>query len=181
VGVGQSEVAVAEMVDLFVLLVPPAAGDGLQGIKRGIMERADVFVVTKADGQLQAAADATVNDLRAALKVIRPRHPTWKPRVLKSSLDPGSAARLIAVIDEFDATTRTSGAKAARRHEQARAAVFGHARAALFERISARREMSELVHELGAHVGSGRMSPRRAGELIAAHVLRALDGEGSRE
>ena len=73
VGVGQSETAVSGLVDMFVLLVPPAAGDGLQGVKRGIMELADLVVVTKADGALEEAASTTAQDMRAALRVLRPR------------------------------------------------------------------------------------------------------------
>jgi|EP00908_Phaeocystis_cordata_P024205 LAO/AO transport system kinase len=66
VGVGQSETAVAGLVDMFVLLIPPAAGDGLQGVKRGIMELADLVVVTKADGALEAVAGVMAQDVRAA-------------------------------------------------------------------------------------------------------------------
>ena len=73
VGVGQSETAVSGLVDMFVLLVPPAAGDGLQGVKRGIMELADLVVVTKADGALEEVASTTAQDMRAALRVLRPR------------------------------------------------------------------------------------------------------------
>lgn len=69
VGVGQSEVAVAGMVDIFLLLIPPAAGDELQGIKRGIMELADVAIVTKADGELRGPAGQAASQLRAAFKV----------------------------------------------------------------------------------------------------------------
>ena len=73
VGVGQSEVAVADMVDLFVLLVAPGGGDELQGIKRGIMELADLVVVTKADGDLAAAAGRTAADHQHAVRLHRPR------------------------------------------------------------------------------------------------------------
>ena len=85
VGVGQSEVAVAGMVDVFVLLIPPAAGDELQGIKRGIMELADIVIVTKADGPLRAAAGKAASQLRSALKVMQPRSPYWNTRVLQVS------------------------------------------------------------------------------------------------
>ena len=91
VGVGQSETAVAGLCDFFMLLVPPAAGDGLQGIKRGIMEVADLVVVTKADGDLLPAARAMAAELRPALKLLRPRDPCWTPSVVTSSaLDPSS-------------------------------------------------------------------------------------------
>lgn len=85
VGVGQSEIAVASMVDVFVLLVPPGAGDELQGIKRGIMELADICVVTKADGNLRPAAAEAARQLRAALKVMRPRSTAWAVPVLEVS------------------------------------------------------------------------------------------------
>ena len=85
VGVGQSEVAVAAMVDLFLLLVAPGGGDELQGIKRGIMELADLVVVNKADGDLAAAAAHTAADYAAALHLVRPRIAGWDPRVLTCS------------------------------------------------------------------------------------------------
>ena len=98
VGVGQSEVAVAGMVDVFVLLVPPAAGDELQGIKRGIMELADIVIVTKADGPLRAAADKAASQLRSALKVMQPRSPHWNTRVLQVS----ALSQLRAPQPQFD-------------------------------------------------------------------------------
>src|SRR6478672_11136472 len=85
VGVGQSEVAVAGMVDCFMLLIAPAAGDELQGIKRGIMELADLVVVNKADGDLAAIAGITAADYANALHLVRPRIAAWVPRVLTCS------------------------------------------------------------------------------------------------
>ncbi len=73
VGVGQSEVKVAAMVDLFLVLVAPGAGDELQGLKRGIMELADLVVVNKADGELAHAAGVTASDYASALHLMRPR------------------------------------------------------------------------------------------------------------
>ena len=72
VGVGQSETAVADMTDLFVLLASPGGGDDLQGIKRGVMELADLVLVTKADGDLLPAARRAVADYHAALHLMRP-------------------------------------------------------------------------------------------------------------
>src|SRR5438105_7779016 len=79
VGVGQSEVRVAAMVDLFLVLVAPGAGDELQGLKRGIMELADLVVVNKADGDLAATAARTAADYSAALHLMRPRIIGWEP------------------------------------------------------------------------------------------------------
>ena len=81
VGVGQSETAVAEMIDMFVLLLPPGGGDELQGIKRGIIELADLILVNKADGDLTAAAVAHRGRLPHALRLLRPACPGWTPEV----------------------------------------------------------------------------------------------------
>ena len=73
VGVGQSETVVAEMSDIFVLLLAPAGGDELQGVKRGIMEMADMILVNKADGDLKSAATRTCADYAGALRLLRKR------------------------------------------------------------------------------------------------------------
>ncbi|HET6521615.1 MAG TPA: methylmalonyl Co-A mutase-associated GTPase MeaB, partial [Geminicoccaceae bacterium] len=85
VGVGQSETAVAEMVDTFLLLLAPGAGDELQGIKRGIVELADVVAVNKADGGLRAAAEVARAEYRGALRLLRPATPGWTPPALTCS------------------------------------------------------------------------------------------------
>ena len=78
VGVGQSETAVSSFVDMTALLVPPGGGDGLQGIKRGVMELADLVVVNKADGKLKQAASATRAEYRSVLQLMRGRTPGWQ-------------------------------------------------------------------------------------------------------
>jgi LAO/AO transport system kinase len=85
VGVGQSETAVADMTDLFVLLAGPGGGDDLQGIKRGVMELADLVIVTKADGDLLPAARRAVADYHAALHLMRPKHEGLFPKVIAVS------------------------------------------------------------------------------------------------
>src|SRR5215831_2828779 len=85
VGVGQSETAVADMTDLFVLLASPGGGDDLQGIKRGVMELADLILVTKADGDLKAAASRAAADYQAAMHLMRPKHQGFHPKVLQAS------------------------------------------------------------------------------------------------
>ena len=81
VGVGQSEIAVANMVDIFILLLPPSAGDELQGIKRGIVELADLVVVNKFDGDLKPAARRVATEYTSALKFIPRKYKCWRPRV----------------------------------------------------------------------------------------------------
>ncbi|MCP4290079.1 MAG: methylmalonyl Co-A mutase-associated GTPase MeaB, partial [Gammaproteobacteria bacterium] len=89
VGVGQSETAVADMTDLFLLLLLPGGGDDLQGIKRGIMELADMILVNKADGELAAAARHSAADYRSALTLIHPRTSGWKVPVKTCSAAEG--------------------------------------------------------------------------------------------
>jgi LAO/AO transport system kinase len=102
VGVGQSETAVADMTDLFVLLAGPGGGDDLQGIKRGVMELADLLLVTKADGDLLPAARRAVADYHAALHLMRPKHEGLSAKVMAVSALEGTgiadAWREIAAI-----------------------------------------------------------------------------------
>src|SRR5580693_9179028 len=77
VGAGQSETTVAEMTDMFVLILPPAAGDELQGLKRGVIELADLVLINKADGELLDHASRAAADYANALRLIRPRTPGW--------------------------------------------------------------------------------------------------------
>jgi len=108
VGVGQSETAVSEMVDMVLLLMPPAAGDDIQGMKKGIVELADLLVVNKADGELQAKARHTQSDYRHALQLLRPKYPFWSPKVLRcSSLPPTNKER--GVDDSIAAVWDTVG------------------------------------------------------------------------
>lgn len=81
VGVGQSEIAVAHMVDMFVLLIPPAGGDELQGIKKGIVEMADLVLVNKADGELIIPAQRIQTEYISALKLLRKKSLQWNPSV----------------------------------------------------------------------------------------------------
>eukprot|EP00043_Microstomoeca_roanoka_P028588 m.18600 g.18600 ORF g.18600 m.18600 type:complete len:343 (-) comp8521_c0_seq1:72-1100(-) len=90
VGVGQNEIAVADMVDLFMLLLPPAGGDELQGIKRGIMELSDLVVINKADGELKTVARQAQIEYTSALKLLRRRHRKWLPEVFAVSSIAGS-------------------------------------------------------------------------------------------
>jgi LAO/AO transport system kinase len=116
VGVGQSETAVAQMTDVFVLLMAPAGGDELQGVKRGIMELADVLVVNKADGALLPIATATLADYSSALRLVRPRSPHWTPQAhLASALHGTGIDDVWTVLRNYRATMETVGEWSARR------------------------------------------------------------------
>ncbi|MEO1275487.1 MAG: methylmalonyl Co-A mutase-associated GTPase MeaB [Pseudomonadota bacterium] len=114
VGVGQSETLVAEMTDIFVLLVGPGGGDELQGVKRGIMEVADLIFVTKADGGTEPAARATAADYAGALHLMRPRaeDPPGYPKAMALSAETGAGLdEGWAAVEALAEARQTSGAK----------------------------------------------------------------------
>src|SRR5262245_50358875 len=120
VGVGQSEVAVAGMVDAFCLLLAPGAGDELQGVKRGIVELADIVVVNKADGPLADVARHTAADYSHALHFVRPQTDVWEPKVLTASaLEGEGIADVWSTVEEYISAARHAGEFERRRAEQA--------------------------------------------------------------
>jgi len=122
VGIGQSEFAVASMVDFFLVMLQPGAGDELQGLKKGVIELADALLVTKADGATQVAAERARVEHGRALELLRPASPHWKPRVLTASALAGEGIDAVwRTIEEHRAALEASGERAARRREQARA------------------------------------------------------------
>jgi len=119
VGVGQSETLVADMVDFFLVLALPGAGDELQGIKKGILELADCIAVNKADGDNRSRANLAARDLTAAMRYLRPRLASWSPRVLCiSSIEEQGLAELQSCLTEHRSLLAAEGAGAALRSEQ---------------------------------------------------------------
>jgi LAO/AO transport system kinase len=160
VGVGQSEVAVAGLVDLFVLLVPPGGGDDLQGIKRGIMELADLVVVTKSDGDLAATAAHTAADYRHALGLLRPKHAAAPPQVLQVSSLHGTGIDEVWEAASSAATAlRAEGVLDGQRGEQAVQWMWDEIDDALRTQLRARHD--DLV-ALEDDVRAGRLSPTSA-------------------
>ena len=104
VGVGQSETAVADMVDMFIVLLLPGGGDDLQGIKRGVIELADLIVVNKADGDLKAAAQRSAADYQHALRMLRSPTAGWTPEVATCSAQTGDGViEIWNVVERFNA------------------------------------------------------------------------------
>jgi LAO/AO transport system kinase len=174
VGVGQSETTVAGMTDLFVLLLAPAGGDELQGVKRGIMELADVILVNKADGDLLAAANRTRADYAGALHLLRrrPGDPEGFPMALCVSAAEGTGlAEAWAQLRKLADWRRGSGVWEARRADQAAAWFRDEVRAGLSARLEADKRLSEATARLGQAVASGAISPAAA----AAEVLALFD------
>jgi LAO/AO transport system kinase len=175
VGVGQSETMVAEMCDLFVLLLAPAGGDELQGVKRGIMEIADLILVNKADGDLKSTAMRTVADYAGALRLLRKRaqDPEGFPKALPvSALAEEGLATAWEEMQALAEWRKSAGHWDRRRREQATHWFEEEVRAGLLARLSSDADMRARMAALGAEVGAGRISP----DAAAAEVLAALQG-----
>ncbi|MDR3517571.1 MAG: methylmalonyl Co-A mutase-associated GTPase MeaB [Azospirillaceae bacterium] len=172
VGVGQSETAVADMVDLFMLLLLPGGGDELQGIKKGIVELADLIVVNKADGDLMAAARQAVADYRHALTLLRAGRAGWRVPVLSGSAITGQG--IDAIWDEIAAfadAMRAGGHFEARRAEQARSwlwsEILGNLEAAFRSDPAVAADLSRDE----AAVIAGRVAPPTAARALLARFL----------
>jgi LAO/AO transport system kinase len=169
VGVGQSETAVAEMTDLFMLLLMPAAGDDLQGIKRGIMELADLLLINKADGDLEAAAGRTAADYAHALRLMQPRHRAWNAEVLRcSALTGAGIAEICAKVEAFGSAVGDSGELAAQRRHQAVLWFNRELSLAVMDRLAADPDLARRLEGLERQVAEGAITPSAAARQILA-------------
>ncbi len=110
VGVGQSETMVASMTDLFLVLMLPNAGDELQGIKKGILELADLIVINKADGDQKTLAQRAVREYRNALHLLKPTRASWQAKVLQcSALEQTGLVELWETMQDFQEMLRPRG------------------------------------------------------------------------
>ncbi len=179
VGVGQSETTVAEMVDLFCLLAGPGGGDDLQGVKRGVMELAELVVVTKADGDLAAAASRAAADLRHAMHLLRPVHRSWTPRVVQTSAMTGEGlAEVWDAVLAHRAALAEAGELGRLRAEQARAWLWTELREGLVERFVA--AAGDDVHAAELGVVAGRTLPTVAADALLDAAGDALGGPDRR-
>ena len=175
VGVGQSETTVADMVDVFVVLLLAGGGDDLQGIKKGIIELADIIAINKADGDNITRATAAAAEYSNALHILTPADAVWQPRVLTiSGRDNGGLDTLWATIADHRRCMTDTGEFGARRQRQA----VGWMRELLKERLlalaAATPELAQRRAELELAVEAGRISaPQAAEALLAAMGLAA--------
>lgn len=173
VGVGQSEVAVAAMVDCFVLLLAPGGGDELQGIKRGVMELADLVVVTKADGDLAGAARHAAADYAHALGLLRPRSAAWAPRVqLCSAVTGEGVADVWAAVEEHRRAMVEAGELDRLRAAQAKDALWADVHDRLGAALRSDRAVAAAASEVERSVVSGELAPSAG----AARILAAFRG-----
>jgi LAO/AO transport system kinase len=181
VGVGQSEVAVADMVDCFCLIVAPGAGDELQGIKRGIVELADLVVVNKADGDLLPAARRATADYRQAVHLLRPRHAGWEVPVLAMSAREGVGVDEVwSTVEKFVGHLREDGALERRRAGQAVGWMWDEIREQLIDSFRRDPGVAAGLPSAEAAVRAGALSPTTAARrLLGAHRdPRDRDDEG---
>lgn len=173
VGVGQSEVSVAGMTDLFVLLLSPGGGDELQGIKRGIMELTDIALVTKADGELNAAAGRAASECANALRLMRPRSSHWRAVVQTcSALTGAGIADALQVMFDYERTMRDCSELEARRRAQASEWLRSEITEQLMSRFTADSEVQQAWRELDEQVRRGEMPASDAAQTIIAGFLR---------
>src|SRR6476646_8388981 len=172
VGVGQSEVTVADMVDTFVFLTLARTGDQLQGIKKGVLELADIVVVNKADGEHAIEAKAAARELSGAIRLIYPRETLWRPPVLTMSALHGSG-----VTELWDTVLRhrrvltDAGEFEARRNAQQVDWTWSMVRDTVLDRVLNNRGVRSVRAEVERQVRNGELTPT----LAAQQILEAAE------
>ena len=172
VGVGQSETVVEEMVDFFLVLMLAGAGDELQGIKRGILEIADLIAVNKADGDNLRSAQAARLEYAGALQLLRPKHAEWSPTAVCISATTGTGLpELWETILEHQAKLAASGALAQRRAEQLGGWLWREVEDQLLHALRASEATGALSRDLEKQVSAGHLLPARAATRLLERFL----------
>jgi LAO/AO transport system kinase len=167
VGVGQSEVAVSNMVDTFVFLTLARTGDQLQGIKKGVLELADIVVVNKADGRHAIEAKAAARELSAAIRLIYPRETLWRPPVLTMSAIEGTGlAELWDTVLRHRAVLTEAGEFQVRRRAQQVDWTWAMVRDAVLDRVMTNPGVKAMRAEVERQVRDGEITPALAAQRI---------------
>ncbi|MDJ0464143.1 methylmalonyl Co-A mutase-associated GTPase MeaB [Streptomyces sp. H27-C3] len=173
VGVGQSETTVANMVDTFLLLTLARTGDQLQGIKKGVLELADVITVNKADGPHERDARSAARELAGALRLMHPVDAAWTPPVLCCSAREGTGLdALWERLEQHRALLDTTGRLAAKRRDQQVDWVWAMVRDELLDRLRVHPEVREVTPDLERRVRDGELTAT----LAAERILEAFQG-----
>ncbi|MFO1109212.1 MAG: methylmalonyl Co-A mutase-associated GTPase MeaB [Bradyrhizobium sp.] len=168
VGIGQSETAVYDMTDFFLALMLPGAGDELQGIKKGLVELADMIAINKADGDNVKRASAAAAEYRSALHILTPRSEHWHPPVVTySALSGTGIAELWQKVLDHRTAMSASGEFAARRREQQVKWMWSMLESRMMARLRADAAIRAKVKKTESEVADGRMTPAVAAEQIA--------------
>jgi len=169
VGIGQSETAVCDMTDFFLALMLPGAGDELQGIKKGLVELADMIAINKADGDNLARANLAAGEYRSALHILSPRSEHWQPPVVTySALTGAGIAELWRKVLDHRGAMHASGDFAERRRQQQIKWMWSMLESRMMARLRADPAIRARVKHIEADVASGRVAPALAAEQIAA-------------
>jgi LAO/AO transport system kinase len=173
IGVGQSEIAVADMTDFFLLLMLPGAGDELQGLKKGVVELADMIAVNKADGDNVTRAKAAAAEYRAALHILAPRSANWSPPVVTYSAltGEGVAALWAHVLDHREKLSAT-GELASRRAQQQVKWMWAMLEERLLAPLRSDRAIKTALAAIEADVAAGKLAPGAAVDKIAGMLGR---------
>jgi LAO/AO transport system kinase len=170
VGVGQSEVAVANMVDTFLLLTLARAGDQLQGIKKGVLELADVVVVNKADGDHLPEARKAARELKSALRLIYPSGTLWLPPVLTMSAIQGSGlTEMWDTVEQHRQVLTDAGEFETRRRAQQVDWTWQMVRDTVLDRVLSNPEVRKIRADVERQVKAGELTPT----LAAQQILKA--------
>jgi LAO/AO transport system kinase len=168
VGIGQSETAVCDMTDFFLALMLPGAGDELQGIKKGLVELADMIAINKADGDNIKRANHAAADYRSALHILSPRSEHWQPPVVTySALTGKGIGELWQKILDHRTTMTASGDFAARRREQQVKWMWSMLEQRMMARLRTDAALRAKVKKIEIEVADGRVAPALAAERIA--------------
>ncbi|OBB91083.1 ATPase/protein kinase [Mycobacterium sp. 852002-40037_SCH5390672] len=167
VGVGQSEVTVANMVDTFVLLTLARGGDQLQGIKKGVLELADIVVVNKADGDHVAEARSAARELSGAIRLIHPRETLWRPPVLTMSAAEGTGLKeLWDTVEHHRQVLRDAGEFEARRRAQLVDWTWQMVRDTVLDRLVSSPAVRKIRADVERKVKAGELTPALAAQQI---------------
>jgi LAO/AO transport system kinase len=169
VGVGQSETAVASMVDFFLVLMLAGAGDELQGIKKGILELADALAINKADGDNMTRATRAAAEYRAALNLFRHTSPHWDPPVVTvSALENRGMSNVWSIVLDHRERMHASGELAATRRRQQKAWFWNVLEEEVRGRFLAREDVRRLLPEIERQVESGTLPPTEGARRLLA-------------
>ena len=174
VGGGQSEIMVSQMVDFFLALMLPGAGDELQGIKKGILELADMIAVNKADGEMKNAANRAVMEYQHALDILNPKSANWKPRSLSCSAFTGDGlAAIWETICDYKRLLKDAGEWQEKRKSQQVEWMWAIIKERILSKIETNEKVQSLVPQLELQVAESKLTPA----LAALEILTVVGNE----
>jgi LAO/AO transport system kinase len=177
VGVGQSEIEVADLVDFFCLIQIAGAGDELQVIKKGVMEVADLIIINKCDGDNKVMPEIAKNMLKNALHILKPKYAEWQPQVSSCSAKENTGIENIwDVIEMFYATMGSDGKVALIRKGQNIRWMKQQIEENVIDMIYNTQDIMELYIKAKASVESNKLSPRNAVETVSQYIEEKLTG-----